>query len=90
MNGFYEYELNYRRELGYPPFTRLARLEFRHAENAIAEEEAQKVAAKLKAKIEANGLRQTELIGPVPAFLQRKMENIAGRSWCAARTLFDY
>jgi primosomal protein N' (replication factor Y) len=72
VNGFYEYELNYRRQLGYPPFTRLARLEFRHAENAIAEEEAQKVAAKLKAKIEADGLRQTELIGPVPSFFAKE------------------
>lgn len=72
VNGFYEYELNYRRQLGYPPFTRLARLEFRHAENVIAEEESQKVAAKLKAKIEADGLRQTELIGPVPSFFAKE------------------
>lgn len=72
VNGFYEYELNYRRQLGYPPFTRLARLEFRHAENVIAEEEAQKLAAKLKAKIEADGLRQTELIGPVPSFFAKE------------------
>lgn len=72
VNGFYEYELNYRRQLGYPPFTRLARLEFRHAESAIAEEESQKVAVKLKAKIEADGLRQTELIGPVPSFFAKE------------------
>jgi primosomal protein N' (replication factor Y) len=72
VNGFYEYELNYRRQLGYPPFTRLTRLEFRHAENVVAEEEAQKLAVKLKAKIEADGLHQTELIGPVPSFFAKE------------------
>jgi primosomal protein N' (replication factor Y) len=72
VNGFYEYELNYRRQLGYPPFTRLARLEFRHTENAVAEEEAQKVGSRLKAKIEADGLLQTDLIGPVPSFFAKE------------------
>jgi primosomal protein N' (replication factor Y) (superfamily II helicase) len=72
VNGFYEYELNYRRQLGYPPFTRLARLEFRHTENAVAEEEAQKVGSRLKAKIEADGLHQTDLIGPVPSFFAKE------------------
>jgi primosomal protein N' (replication factor Y) len=72
VNGFYEYELNYRRQLGYPPFTRLARLEFRHTDNAVAEEEAQKVGGRLKAKIEADALRQTDLIGPVPSFFAKE------------------
>jgi primosomal protein N' (replication factor Y) (superfamily II helicase) len=72
VDGFYEHELNYRRQLGYPPFTRLARLEFRHTEDAVAAEEAQKVGARLKAKIEADGLRQTDLIGPVPSFFAKE------------------
>ncbi len=72
VDGFYEYELNYRKQLGYPPFTRLARLEFRHTDDAVAEEEAQKVGARLKAKIEADGLRQTDLIGPVPSFFAKE------------------
>jgi primosomal protein N' (replication factor Y) len=72
VDGFHEHELNYRRQLGYPPFTRLARLEFRHLDNAVAEEEAQKVGGRLKAKIEADGLRQTDLIGPVPSFFAKE------------------
>ena len=71
VNGFYERELEYRRRLGYPPYAKLARLEYRHADPARAEEESQKTANRLKIKIEAEGLRQTELIGPVPSFFSK-------------------
>jgi primosomal protein N' (replication factor Y) len=72
VSGFYENELNDRRQLGYPPFTRLARLEYRHPDNARAEEESQKMAGRLKVKIEADALHQTELIGPVPSFFAKE------------------
>lgn len=75
VNGFYKRELEYRRRLGYPPFAKLARLEYRHADNAKAKEEAQKMAGRLKVKIEAEGRRQTELIGPVPSFFS-KMDGV--------------
>jgi primosomal protein N' (replication factor Y) len=75
VNGFYEQELKYRKQLGYPPFMRLARLEYRHANPATAEEESQKTADRLKVKIEAEGRRQTELIGPVPSFFS-KMDGV--------------
>ena len=71
VNGFYERELEYRRRLGYPPYAKLARLEYRHADPARAEEESQKTADRLRIKIEAEGLRQTELIGPVPSFFSK-------------------
>lgn len=72
VDGFYENELKYRKRLEYPPFTRLARLEYRHADHARAEEESQKMAGRLKVKIEADVLRQTELIGPVPSFFAKE------------------
>lgn len=72
VNGFYENELNYRKQLGYPPFIKLARLEYRDVDNAKAESEANKLATKLKSKIEAESLRQTELIGPVPCFFAKE------------------
>ncbi|MBC7876398.1 MAG: primosomal protein N' [Anaerolineales bacterium] len=75
VNGFYEQELNYRKQLGYPPFTRLARLEYRHADSAKAEDESQKTASRLKVKIEAEARHQTELIGPVPSFFS-KMDGV--------------
>lgn len=72
VDGFYQRELDYRRSLGYPPFARLARLEYREANPAKAEEEAKKLADRLKAKLEAGGFRQTELIGPVPCFFAKE------------------
>lgn len=71
VNRFYEHELMHRKQLGYPPFTRLARLEYRSTENVKAEDEAKKLATKLRSKIEAEGRHQTELIGPVPSFFAK-------------------
>ena len=40
VNGFHELELAQRRRLGFPPYTRLLRLEYRHADPLKAEEQA--------------------------------------------------
>jgi primosomal protein N' (replication factor Y) len=72
VDGFYVRELEYRKLLGYPPFAKLARLEYKNVDNAKAEEEAKKMADKLKVKLEAGGFRQTELIGPVPCFFAKE------------------
>jgi len=71
VNGFYERELEYRKQLGYPPYARLARLEYRHADPLKAQEESQKTATRLRVKMEAEGRHQTELIGPVPSFFSK-------------------
>ncbi len=71
MDGFYQRELEYRMRLGYPPFMRLARLEYRHADEKKAEAESKRVAEKLRAKIESEKRVQTELIGPVPSFFSK-------------------
>ncbi len=71
VDGFYKRELEYRKQLGYPPYAKLARLEYRHADNARAEEEARRTADRLKIKIEAEKRHQTELIGPVPCFFAK-------------------
>jgi primosomal protein N' (replication factor Y) len=70
--GFTERELEYREQLGYPPFARLVRLEFRHRDNQHAEAEAQRVAGLLREMIEKQGRRATNLIGPVPCFYTRR------------------
>jgi primosomal protein N' (replication factor Y) len=72
VNGFYQEELNYRKALGYPPFARLVRLEYRHMEMEPAQAEAVKIADRLKAKMEAEDRRETELIGPVPCFFAKE------------------
>ena len=72
VDGFYERELTYRRQLGYPPFARLVRMEYRSVDPVKAEEEARKLADKLKVRLEAGGFRQTEMIGPVPCLFAKE------------------
>jgi primosomal protein N' (replication factor Y) len=72
VNGFYERELEYRKQLGYPPYARLVRLEYRHVDPLKAEEESQKTATRLRVKMEAEARHQTELIGPVPSFFSKE------------------
>jgi len=64
VNGFYEYEVEQRKRLGYPPFSRLVKLEYRSTDQASAEKEAKKVAGKLLA---VSG-QHSVVIGPVPCF----------------------
>lgn len=71
VNGFYEYELGQRRNLGYPPFTRLVRLEYRDQDLVTAESEAQKVAAKLSELLSEARWKLVNMIGPVPCFFAR-------------------
>jgi primosomal protein N' (replication factor Y) len=66
VDGFYQYELENRKRLGYPPFTRLVRLEYRDADQASAEKEARRVAEKLSVNS-----RQSSVIGPVPCFFSK-------------------
>jgi primosomal protein N' (replication factor Y) len=69
--AFYKQELEYRRRLRYPPFSRLVRLEYRHAEPAQAEAVAQELAGKIQTWLAAGDRRATEIIGPVPCFFSR-------------------
>jgi len=67
VSDFYQYELGQRKRLGYPPFSRLVRLEYRHHDAAKTEEEAQKLAVKLS----ASNLSRSTMIGPVPCFFAK-------------------
>jgi primosomal protein N' (replication factor Y) (superfamily II helicase) len=69
--AFYHKELAYRRQLHYPPFSRLVRLEYRHADPLKAEETAHRLAAQIKKWIEKHERRATEIIGPAPCFFER-------------------
>jgi primosomal protein N' (replication factor Y) len=66
VNGFYEYELEQRRRLDYPPFARLVRLEYRSTDQESAEKEARKVAGKLAVISD-----RSSVIGPVPCFFAK-------------------
>ena len=72
FDAFYQWDLKNRRDLGYPPFSRLLRLEFRHADNAIAEAQARLVADKLREWCANENRKETSFIGPVPCFFARE------------------
>jgi primosomal protein N' (replication factor Y) len=69
--AFYARELDERRKLGYPPFGRLVRLEYRDFNPAKAEAEVRKMAERLSTDIETDKRIQTDLIGPVPCFFSK-------------------
>jgi primosomal protein N' (replication factor Y) len=69
--GFYTSELEERKNLGYPPVARLARLEVRDHDPTQAEARAYQLAHQLRAWIESEGRKQTSLIGPAPSFFSK-------------------
>jgi primosomal protein N' (replication factor Y) (superfamily II helicase) len=70
--GFYRQELEFRRQLGYPPFTRLMRLEYRHHQNDQAEAAAIRMADQVISWLQKTGRHATDLIGPAPCFFARE------------------
>ncbi len=71
VDSFYRFELEQRLRLGYPPFARLVRLEFRHHDALRAEEAATALAAKLRNQIEIQQEKHLTMIGPAPCFFQK-------------------
>lgn len=72
FHRFYGEEMEYRRQIDYPPFTRLARLEVRAPSSQAARGEAQRLFDLLQTRIEENKLVRTALIGPAPCFYPRE------------------
>lgn len=68
---FYRRELEYRRQLGYPPFSKLIRLEYRHKDLKAAEQAAQNLASDLQRWLVEIQDKTTEIIGPAPCFFAR-------------------
>jgi len=69
--NFYLHELEDRRKLGYPPFAKLVKLEYRDRDAIKAEEEAQKLVDKIKNLLIIENRKQTTVIGPVPSFFAK-------------------
>lgn len=68
--AFYEQELHFRKQLGYPPYRRIARLVLRHSSSKFAVEEAKRMAARVRERI-TSGEIIADLIGPSPCFYKR-------------------
>lgn len=69
---FYEQEMRYRHELGYPPYSRLVRLEIRALSAERAQRDAERLHALLAQRMDEQRLVQTSLIGPAPCFYPRR------------------
>jgi len=68
--GFYEWELDHRLRLGYPPFSRLVALRFSDADPRRCQAEAYRLGRWLAAEIRRLDL-PADLIGPAPCFFSR-------------------
>ncbi len=69
--AFFQAELTRRRDLGYPPWTRLVRFVYRHPDPAHAQREAERFARMLAAWRADARANASEIIGPAPAFFAR-------------------
>ncbi len=71
-SAFYTEEIAFRRQHGYPPFKRLARLLIRHSDEAKARQAAEEMTERLEDELAARpDIRGVDLIGPAPAFSTR-------------------
>ena len=69
--AFYEQEIAFRRQQGNPPYSRLARLLYTHTNLTHCQEEAVRIYRLLEQERDSQGIPNTVLIGPAPAFTQR-------------------
>jgi len=68
---FYGREIDYRRQLRNPPFSRLACLTYNHTNDGICQREAERMKRVLTQEIDSRGIADLSLIGPAPAFIHR-------------------
>jgi primosomal protein N' (replication factor Y) len=69
--AFCRQELDYRKQLAYPPFTQLVRLEYRHTRASKAEAAAKELSGKINAWLSSQGDHSLQISGPVPCFFTR-------------------
>ena len=69
--AFYNKEIDYRRQLHNPPFSRLACLTYSHTNDAVCRREAERMRRLITREIDSRGIAGISLIGPAPAFLHR-------------------
>ncbi len=71
QEGLYRREITFRRQMGYPPFSRLARLIFSDVSAARCRQQATQMAETLQAIIRQYLLPDIVMIGPAPCFWAR-------------------
>lgn len=71
FEGFYQRELMERRKMGYPPFSKLVRLEMRGLKLQEVEQSMMALAQQIHFWMDRGDFPATEMIGPVPCFFSR-------------------
>jgi primosomal protein N' (replication factor Y) len=69
--GFYNKEIEYRRQVGYPPFSQMTRLTYSHTNDSTCRREMGRMRETLLGEKAKKGIADLRIIGPVPAFIPR-------------------
>jgi primosomal protein N' (replication factor Y) len=69
--GLYNKEIEYRRQLRYPPFSQLASMIFSHRNDTSCQKEAERLKKLINNEIGVRGISGMSIIGPAPAFIHR-------------------
>ena len=69
--AFYNQEIDYRKQLKNPPFSKLIKMTYIHANDVVCAKEAERMKKQLLFEMESNGLFGIDVLGPSPAFIQR-------------------
>jgi primosomal protein N' (replication factor Y) len=69
--GFYQEELRFRYEQGYPPFKRMARLSYTGGGQERSFQMAEEIARRLRLWVAQQGFPAVDIVGPAPAYVQR-------------------
>ncbi|MFN8528475.1 MAG: primosomal protein N' [Anaerolineae bacterium] len=72
FRSFYEQEIAYRKQMGYPPFRQFVRVLFRFPTVMQAQAEAERAANMIRHRLKILNMTGTELIGPAPCFFERE------------------
>ncbi len=75
MEEFYREELAVRRELGFPPFSRLVRTVVRSPQREQASRSAELLGEMMRGMLEGAGEQSVEVLGPAPSPLERVNRN---------------
>jgi len=69
---FYNQEITYRQQLHNPPFSQLASLIYSHTNEALCRQEVERMKRLLIEQRDSKGIADLSLIGPAPAFINRR------------------
>ena len=69
--AFYNREIDYRKQLKNPPFSKLVKMTYIHANDTVCRNEAERMKKQLSLEAQSAGLFGMDILGPSPAFIQR-------------------